>query len=99
MLHSMPTWPRRIWAAVLALVVMASAHVSPEEEAHVAQLFKSMSDYMAAQQSLSFNFDTSFEAITKEDQKIAFVSSGTVTMKRPDKIRATRAGGFANVEL
>jgi hypothetical protein len=43
--------------------------------------------------------DTSLEIITKEDQKIAFASSGTVTLNRPDKIRATRAGGFANVEL
>jgi hypothetical protein len=37
--------------------------------------------------------------MTKQNQKIAFTSSGSVTVKRPDKIRATRTGGFANVEL
>jgi hypothetical protein len=35
----------------------------------------------------------------RQNQKIAFTSSGNVTLNRPDKIRATRTGGFANVEM
>jgi hypothetical protein len=69
------------------------------DEAQAKQLFKAMSDYMAAQQTISFDFDTSFEVITTDSQKVALASSGAVTLNRPDKIRATRAGGFANVEL
>ena len=37
--------------------------------------------------------------VTKQDQKVAFTSSGSVTLNRPDKLRATRTGGFANVEM
>jgi hypothetical protein len=57
-----------------------------------------MSDYMAMQKSLSFEFDATLEVVTKEDQKLALASSGTVTLNRPDKIWATRSGGFVDVE-
>jgi hypothetical protein len=89
----------KIWGATLAMLVITTMPAARADEAQAKQLFKAMSDYMGAQQMISFNFDTSFEVITKEDQKIAFASSGSVTLNRPDKIRATRAGGFANVEL
>ena len=36
--------------------------------------------------------------MTNDEQKLALASSGTVTLNRPDKIRATRAGGFVDVE-
>jgi len=39
------------------------------------------------------------EFVTKDLQKIGLASSGTVTINRPDKIRATRTGGFADVEM
>jgi hypothetical protein len=37
--------------------------------------------------------------VTKEQQKLALAGSGSVLLKRPDKIRATRSSGFADVEL
>src|SRR5262249_60994149 len=85
--------------AAVAVSIMIGAPSARADEAQAKQLFKAMSDYMAAQQTLSFDFDTSFEIISTDSQKIAFASSGSVTMNRPDKIRATRSGGFANVEL
>lgn len=85
--------------AALAVSVMVGAPGARADEAQAKEIFKAMSDYMAAQQAMSFDFDTTFEVISTEGQKIAFSSSGTVTMNRPDKIRATRSGGFANVEL
>jgi hypothetical protein len=83
-----------ICAAVLILAAPARA-----DEADAKKLFKAMSDYLAAQKAVALDYDASFEFITKEDQKIALASSGTVVMQRPDKIRTTRHGGFANVEL
>jgi hypothetical protein len=62
-------------------------------------LLKAMSDYLAAQQALSFEYDTNLEVVTKQKQKLGLASSGTVTLNRPDKLRATRTGGFANVEF
>jgi hypothetical protein len=69
------------------------------DEADAKRLLKAMSDYMAAQKVLSFQYDSDLEVVTKENQKITLSSSGQVTMKRPDKIRATRTGGFADVEF
>jgi hypothetical protein len=57
-----------------------------------------MSDYMAAQQAISFSFDTDLEIVTKDRRKLALASSGTVTLKRPDKLYVTGHGGFADAE-
>jgi hypothetical protein len=63
------------------------------------KLLKAMSDYMAAQTAISFDFDTNLEVVTKDHQKILLASSGMVDLKRPDKLRLTRVGGFANAEI
>ena len=68
-------------------------------DAHARKLLKSMSDYMAAQTAFSFDYDTHLEVVSKQNQKLGLASSGTMTVNRPDKMRATRKGGFANVEF
>jgi len=78
--------------AGLALAASASAQ-EPNK------LLKAMSDYMAAQTAISFGFDSNLEVVTKDHQKILLASSGTIDLKRPDKIRMTRVGGFANAEI
>lgn len=85
----------------LALTLMLGVAASSEAragEAEAKSLLKAMSDYMASQKSISFDYDVNFEIVTAEKQKIALASSGTVALARPDKIRATRSGGFADVE-
>jgi hypothetical protein len=69
------------------------------DEADARKLFKAMSDYMVAQKVIAFQYDTTLEIVTKDKQKLALASSGTVTLTRPDKIRMTRTGGFADVEF
>ena len=69
------------------------------DEADAKRLLKSMSDYMTAQKALSFEYDATLEVVSKDDQKLALASSGNVTLNRPDKIHATRSGGFADVEM
>ena len=66
--------------------------------AEAKKLLKAMSDYQAAQTAISFDYDATLEVVTDDSQKLALASSGTVTLSRPDKIRATRAGGFVDVE-
>lgn len=73
--------------------------VATADESNAKSLLKNMSDYMAEQKALSFNYDTSFEVITQDQQKLALASSGTVLLNRPDKLRITRSGGFADVEI
>jgi hypothetical protein len=88
-----------LWGAALAMAVLVGVPAAYADEAQAKEIFKSMSDYMAAQQAISFDYDTSFEIITTDDQKVALASSGSVTLNRPDKIRTTRTGGFADVEM
>ncbi len=68
------------------------------DSAEAKKLLKAMSDYQAAQTAISFDYDATLEVVTNDSQKLALASSGTVTLNRPDKIRATRAGGFVDVE-
>jgi hypothetical protein len=57
-----------------------------------------MSDYLGAQPAISFDYDATLEVVTNDDQRLALASSGMVTLNRPDKIRATRTGGFVDAE-
>jgi hypothetical protein len=82
----------------LSLVLTSSMQVSANE-ADAKKILKGMSDYLASQQSISFDYDASFEIVTKEAQKLALVSSGKVAIERPNKIFTSRQGGFADVEL
>ena len=59
---------------------------------------KAMSDYLAAQKAISLSYDTVFEVVSKESQKLQLATSGTIALNRPDKIRATRKSGFSDTE-
>jgi hypothetical protein len=88
--------------AILALVAVAGLichSTAYADENDAKNLLKAMSDYIGAQKSISFDYDTSLEVVTVEQQRLALASSGSVNMSRPDKIRATRTGGFADVEM
>jgi hypothetical protein len=61
-------------------------------------LLKAMSDYIAAQNVISLSYDSIFEVVTKDSQKLQIANSGTVELSRPDKIRTTRRSGFSDTE-
>ena len=69
------------------------------DSAEAKKMLKAMSDFLAAQKTLSVGFDTVFEVVTPTDQKLGLASSGTATLSRPDKIRVTRSGGVADFEI
>jgi len=77
----------------------ASTSVAYADEAQARSLLKAMSDYLAAQKAISFDYDTNLEIVSTQQQKVGLASSGTVTLNRPDKLHATRTGGFANVDM
>jgi len=91
----------RLCMVALALMLGLGGALSraSADEADARNLFKAMSDYMAAQKAIAFQYDTDLEIVTKDKQKLGLASSGTVTLNRPDKIRVTRTGGFADVEF
>jgi hypothetical protein len=84
-------------AASVAILAAATAHGARADDA--ASLLKAMTDYTAAQKSITATFDSDIEVITPELQKIQFDSSGQMSLTRPDKLRIRRTGGYADVEL
>ena len=62
-------------------------------------LLKAMSDYLAAQKNISMGFDSIFEVVSKDHQKLQLATSGTVELSRPDKIHTTRKSGFSDTEM
>ena len=86
-------------AAGFTLATAFAATGASADEADAKALLKAMSDYMGAQQQFSASYDTSFEVVTHDHQKLQVAASGDIVLQRPDKLRATRHGGFANVEM
>jgi hypothetical protein len=87
-------------AAAIALVLTMLLSVTPSAQAQdAAKVLKAMTDYVASQKVISATYDADIEVITNDLQKIQFASSGQMLLSRPDKIRASRIGGYANVEL
>jgi len=89
-------------AAFALLAVPAIALAVPQASANeddAKQIFKAMSDYLASQNTISATFDSAIEVITPALEKIQFASSGTLLMTRPSAIKATRTGGYSDVEM
>lgn len=70
-----------------------------QQDPSAKQIVKAMSDYMASQKALSGEFDVALDVTTPQLERITFNSSGTLLLARPGKIRATRKGGYADMEL
>jgi len=82
-------------AFALANVIVLSSARADDPKA----MFKQMSDYLASQKAVSFDYDTNLEVVTPENQKLGLASSGAMRLNRPDKFRATRTGGFSDIDI
>ena len=89
--------------ASMSILVASASQIARAQDADdlhdAAKILKAMSDYTAAQKSISATFDSDIEIITPDLQKIQFTSSGQMKLNRPDKLRIRRTGGYADVEL
>ncbi|MBB4297134.1 hypothetical protein GGI55_001661 [Rhizobium leguminosarum] len=86
-------------AALGLMVTLGCGSAASAADADAKKLVKTMSDYLAAEKAISFSYDTNLEVVTVDHQKLLLASSGKIEMGRPDKLRVTRFGGFANVEV
>jgi hypothetical protein len=86
-------------AALGLMIILGCGSVARADDADAKKLVKTMSDYLAAEKAISFSYDTNLEVVTSDHQKCLLASSGKIEMGRPDKLRVTRFGGFANVEF
>jgi hypothetical protein len=90
-------WPVML-GTMLTMSVTLMSHASAEG-GDAAGMLKAMTDYVAGQKNISVTYDSDIEVITSHLQKIQFTSSGQVQLSRPDKLRATRTGGYRDVEV
>src|SRR5437762_140440 len=90
------------WSAFLVVVATAgitNISAARADATDAKNLLKAMSDYLAAQKAISFDYDVNLELVSTQQQKIALASSGSLILNRPDKVHLTRTGGFANAEM
>ena len=80
-----------------ALVAVAASAQEPGSDAK--SILKAMSDYVGGQKTIEITFDSDIEVITPQLEKLQFTSSGEMLLSRPDKLRAHRAGGHADVAM
>lgn len=85
-------------AALMALALLA-APVAQAKQSEAEAILKAMTQYVASQQTIEFSYDSSIEIITPHLEKIQFTNSGSGLLSRPDKLRAHRVGGYADVEV
>ncbi|ALK96305.1 membrane protein [Massilia sp. WF1] len=90
---------RRAAAGAVLLGAALAQTAAHADEADARRLLKTMSDYLAAQKAISFEFDSRLDIVSTEQQKITLAASGSVILNRPDKLHVTRRGGFANMEM
>lgn len=84
---------------VLFLMTMFVSSTTVADENDARTLLKAMSDYLDSQSAYSFDYDAVLEVVTDEGQVIGLASSDDFSLNRPDKIHASRHGGFASVEM
>jgi hypothetical protein len=81
-------------AAIVLWVPCAQAQGSDAKS-----ILKAMADYVSSQKTIELTFDSDIEIITPQLEKIQFTNSGEALLSRPDKLRAHRVGGYADVAL
>jgi hypothetical protein len=90
---------RRIFAPgvfMCAAILVGGTQARADDAVPILQ---KMSTYIGSQSTIQVAYDSDIEVITDNLQKIQFTSSGQVLLSRPDKLRASRTGGYADVEL
>jgi hypothetical protein len=85
-------------AAFVATLVATPAMAQPQA-GDAKSVLKAMSDYVSSQKTIELTFDSDIEVITPDLEKIQFTNSGEVLLSRPDKLRAHRVSGYADVAL
>jgi hypothetical protein len=84
---------------MLSTVLLTFTSSVQAQENDAMKWLKAMSDYVGSQQTIELAFDSDIEIITPQLEKIQFTNSGEALLKRPDKLKAHRKGGYADVTM
>jgi hypothetical protein len=86
-------------ASVLVAALAAAPTSAQEQRSNAEVMLKAMADYVSSQKTIELAFDSDIEVITPQLEKIQFTNSGEALLSRPNKLRAHRVGGHAEVEM
>lgn len=89
-------WFASAFATVLSVLLSIASNAQAQD---ARAILKRMTDYVTSQKVIAAAYDSDIEVITSNLQKIQFTSSGEVLLNRPDKIRVSRIGGYADVDV
>jgi hypothetical protein len=90
---------RATLVSVLVAALTAAPARTEAQGGDARSVLKAMSDYVSRQRTIELTFDSDIEVVTAQLEKIQFTNSGEVLLSRPDKLRAHRAGSYADVAL
>jgi hypothetical protein len=89
----------RLASLLLSAVALAAGPLANAQQDDARTILKAMSDYVSGQRTIELEFDSDIEVITPQLEKIQYTNSGEALVSRPDKLRAHRVGGYADVVL
>ena len=97
----MSTKNRRTLLCLVVATAIGTTILQPASAAgdDAGQILKAMSDYLTSQKTISATYNSDIEVITPDLQKIQFNSSGALLINRPDQIRASRIGGYSDIQM
>jgi hypothetical protein len=87
------------FALVLGALLAASSSLVQAQARDPKAVLKAMADYVGSQQTIALKFDSDIEVITPQLEKIQFTNSGDALLSRPNRMRAHRVGGYADVAM
>jgi len=64
----------KMWAIVVAVALagIASISIARADEVQAKSLLKAMSDYLGAQKTISFDYDSNLEIVSSQRQKLGW---------------------------
>jgi len=86
-------------SSLFLAALMLAAPLAQAKEGDAEAILKAMSQYVANQKNIELTFDSDIEVVTPQLEKIQFTNSGEALLSRPDKMRAHRVGGYADVDM
>lgn len=89
----------KIRLCFILMLFLALPAIGQAQENQAKVILKAMSDYVGRMQTIELAFDSDIEVITPQLEKIQFTNSGNALLRRPDKLKAHRVGGYADVEM
>ncbi len=84
---------------VLGAGSVPQAKADPVLDADTQQVLSAMSTYLGGLASFSVDYATADEVLTTDGQKLQFLHGGSMTLRRPGQMHATRKGAAGSADI